>query len=238
MRLLLEGIHLNRYLYEKVLPMTKQKKMDFDVETYLAQAGKGRTIVQMRKAQVFFSQGATADSVYYLQKGRVKISVVSATGKEATVRLVSRGDFFGEKAMEAKPSLRITRATALTDCTALRIGREEFIRIIREEKALSSLFSAFLLACSTKPKAHVVNQDFNKFERRLARLLLLFAENTRPGDEDVQIPQISQATLANMIGSTQPRVSAFMNRFRELGFIEFASHILVHKSLLDVFLRD
>ena len=238
MRLLLEGIHSKRYLSEEVLPMTRQKKTDFDVETYLAQAGKGRTIVQMRKAQVFFSRGAAADSVYYLQRGRVKISVVSATGKEATVRLVSRGDFFGEKAIEAKPSLRITKATALTDCTALRIGREEFIRVIREEKAFSSQFSSFLLACSTKTKAHVVNQHFNKFERRLARLLLLLAENARPGDDNVQIPQISQEALAKMIGSTRPRVSAFMNRFRELGFIEYASHILVHKSLLDVFLRD
>jgi CRP/FNR family transcriptional regulator, cyclic AMP receptor protein len=210
----------------------------FDVDAYLAGSGPGRRIVPFKKGGVFFSQGDPADCVYYLQKGRVKISVVSLAGKEATIRLVAAHDFFGEKAMEPVPTERVTRATAMTECTALRIARNEFIRVMRTEQSFSYLFSSFLLACSMKAQADLVDQLFNRTEKRLARLLLLLAESTRAADDNILIPQISQEALASMIGSTRPRVNAFMNRFRKLGFVEYDSRIRVHKSLLNVFLRD
>jgi CRP/FNR family cyclic AMP-dependent transcriptional regulator len=214
------------------------KKTEFDVEGYLKSAGAGRRIIHVERGQSFFSQGDPADCVFYLHKGRVKISVVSAGGKEATIRLVSASDFFGEKAMEANPGLRITSATAITECTALRIARDEFIRVMREEHSFSNRFSAFLLACSMRAQADLVDQLFNRAEKRLARLLLILAEASRPGEEHTLLPQITQEALANMIGSTRPRVNAFMNRFRKLGFIEYNSRIRVHRSLLNVFLRD
>jgi CRP/FNR family cyclic AMP-dependent transcriptional regulator len=218
--------------------MATEGKSGFDVDAFLANAGPGRKIVQLRAAQAFFSQGDPADSVFYLQKGRVKISVASADGKEATIRLVLAGDFFGEKAMAAEPGLRVTTATAMTACTALKILRPEFLRIMREEQSFSNLFSSFLLACSLKAQADLVDQLFNRAEKRLARLLLLLAEYSQPEEEETLIPPISQEALASMIGSTRPRVNGFMNRFRKLGFIEYDNRIRVHKSLLTVFLRD
>jgi CRP-like cAMP-binding protein len=218
--------------------MLKESKTGFDVNAYLANSGAGRRLVRLKGAQVFFSQGDPADCVYYLQKGRVKISVASAAGKEATIRLVSAGDFFGEKAMAAEPGLRLTTAAAMTACTALRIARPEFLRVMQEEQSFSNLFSSFLLDCSLKVQADLVDQLFNRAEKRLARLLLLLAEYGPPEAEDALIPPISQEALAQMIGSTRPRVNAFMNRFRKLGFIEYDTRIRVHKSLLNVFLRD
>jgi CRP/FNR family cyclic AMP-dependent transcriptional regulator len=218
--------------------MATESKSGFDVDAFLTNAGPGRKIVQLRAAQAFFSQGDPADSVFYLQKGRVKISVASADGKEATIRLVLAGDFFGEKAMAAEPGLRVTTATAMTACTALKIARPEFLRIMREEQSFSNLFSSFLLACSLKAQADLVDQLFNRAEKRLARLLLLLAEYSQPEEEETLIPPISQEALASMIGSTRPRVNGFMNRFRKLGFIEYDNRIRVHKSLLTVFLRD
>lgn len=219
--------------------MAKDIQAEFDVDTYLANAGPGRKIIQLNATQVFFSQGDPASCVFYLQEGRARISVVSAEGKEATIRLVSAGDFFGEKAMESEPGLRVTRATATTHCTALRIARAEFIRVMHEENAFLYLFSSFLLACSMKTQADLIDQLFNRAEKRLARLLLLLAEYGPQGDEgEALIPHISQEALANMIGSTRPRVNTFMNRFRKLGYIEYNHRIRVHKSLLNVFLRD
>lgn len=210
----------------------------FDLDAFLATAGEGRTIVQLKKGQVFFAQGDPANCVYYLRMGRVKISVVSADGKEATIRLVSACDFFGEKAMAAEPGLRITTASAMTACMALRIARPTFLRVMREEPPFANLFSSFLLACSMRTQADLVDQLFNRAEKRLARVLLLLAENSPPGEEETTIPHLSQESLATMIGSTRPRVNAFMNRFRKLGFIEYNGRIRVHKSLLNVFLRD
>jgi CRP/FNR family transcriptional regulator, cyclic AMP receptor protein len=155
--------------------MATESKSGFDVDAFLANAGPGRKIVQLRATQAFFSQGDPADCVFYLQKGRVKISVASADGKEATIRLVLAGDFFGEKAMAAEPGLRVTTATAMTACTALKIARPEFLQIMREEQSFSNLFSSFLLACSLKAQADLVDQLFNRAEKRLARLLLLLA---------------------------------------------------------------
>ena len=218
--------------------MARDSETRFDVDEFLANAGPGRRIVQLQKAETFFSQGDPADCVFYLQKGRAKISVASAAGKEATIRLVSAGDFFGEKAMAADPGFRLTSATAMTACTALKILRPEFLRVMRQEQSFSYLFSSFLLACSLKTQADLVDQLFNRAEKRLARVLLLLAEYSQPGEESTLIPPISQEALANMIGSTRPRVNAFMSRFRKLGFIEYNTRIRVHKSLLNVFLRD
>jgi CRP/FNR family transcriptional regulator, cyclic AMP receptor protein len=218
--------------------VTKIAKAAFDIDAYLADSGPGRKIVHFRRSDVIFAQGDPADCVYFLHKGRIKISVISAAGREATIRLVSAGDFLGEKAMEPAPAHRVTRATAISDCTALRISRAEFVRVMREEQAFSYKFSSFLLACSMRTQADLVDQLFNRAEKRLARLLLLLAENSRPGEDETLIPQISQEALASMIGSTRPRVNAFMNRFRKLGFVEYDSRIRVRKSLLNVFLRD
>lgn len=218
--------------------MAGDRATRFDVDEFLANAGPGRRIVQLKRAEAFFSQGDPADCVFYLQKGRVKISIASGAGKEATIRLVSGGDFFGEKAMAADPGQRLTTATAMTACTALRISRPEFLRVMREEQSFSYLFSSFLLACSLRTQADLVDQLFNPAEKRLARVLLLLAEYSQPGEEDTLIQPISQEALANMIGSTRPRVNAFMSRFRKLGFIEYNTRIRVHKSLLNVFLRD
>jgi CRP/FNR family transcriptional regulator, cyclic AMP receptor protein len=242
MRRVLQEHHCAKFQSETETPLNTSMAIDvkigFDVNAYLANSGPGRRIISLQKADVAFAQGDPADCVFYLHKGRVKISVISAAGKEATIRLVTASDFFGEKAMEPEPTMRITRATALTDCTALRIARAEFIRVMREEQSFSYLFSSFLLACSIRTQADLVDQLFNRAEKRLARLLLLLAENSRPGEDDTLIPQISQEALASMIGSTRPRVNAFMNRFRKLGFVEYDSRIRVHRSLLNVFLRD
>ena len=218
--------------------MAQEGVPGFSVDEFLANAGPGRKIIQLNRTHVFFSQGDPADCVFFLQKGRVKISVTSAAGKEATIRLVSANDFFGERAMAAEPRLRVTTATAMTACTALRIARPEFLRVMQEERSFSYLFSSFLLACSMRTQADLVDQLFNRAEKRLARVLLLLAEYNQPGEEETLIPPISQEALANMIGSTRPRVNEFMNRFRKLGFIEYNNRIRVRKSLLDVFLRD
>lgn len=218
--------------------MEKERIVRFDVAAYLRNGGTGRKLLSLKRDQVFFSQGDPADSIFYLQKGRVKISVVSAAGKEATIRLVSADDFFGEKAAAAEPGLRVTAATAMTACTALRMTRSEFMRVMDEEQSFSKLFTSFLLACSMRTQADLVDQLFNRAEKRLARVLLMLAEFSQPAEEEPLIPPISQETLANMIGCTRPRVNGFMNRFRSLGFIEYNSRIRVHKSLLNVFLRD
>jgi len=210
----------------------------FDAAAFLASAGLGRKIVQLQPKQAFFSQGDLADSVFYLQKGRAKMTVVSQTGKEATIALLSAGDFVGEGALAAVPGLRLASATAITACTALKINREEMVRVMHEETEFSDLFMKFLLARSMRIQADLVDQLFNSSEKRLARILLLMAEFGKPGDPEKTIPKISQETLAEMIGATRSRVSFFMNRFRNLGFIEYDGRIRVHKSLLNVVLHD
>jgi len=218
--------------------MTTDIQAEVDVGAFLVKAGFERTKTKFAGTQFIFSQGDPADCVYYLQEGRVKISAISTTGKKATIRLVSAGEFFGEKAIASEPGLRVTTATAMTACTALRIARPEFLRLMQEESSFSNSFSSFLLACNLRVQADLTSQLFNRVEKRLARILLLMAEYSHPEDGDPLIPQISQEALANMIGSSRPRVNTFMNRFRKLGFIEYNSRIRVHKSLLNVFLRD
>ena len=218
--------------------MVELEKPEFDTAAFLASAGLGRTIIQLAPKEPFFSQGDPADSVFYLQTGRAKVAVVSAAGKEATISLLSAGDFVGEEALAAMPGLRLATATAITACTALRIGRGEMIRVMHEEHGLSDLFLKFLLERSMRIQADLVDQLFNSSEKRLARILLLMAEFGKPGEPEQYIPKISQETLAEMVGTTRSRVSFFMNRFRKLGFIEYNGRIKVHKSLLNAVLLD
>jgi CRP-like cAMP-binding protein len=218
--------------------MVELEKPEFDTAAFLASAGLGRRIIQLAPKEVFFSQGDPADSVFYLQTGRAKVTVVSTAGKEATLALVSAGEFVGEGALAAVPGLRLSTATAITACTALRISREEMIHVMHEEHGLSDLFLKFLLERSMRVQADLVDQLFNSSEKRLARILLLMAEFGKPGDPEQYIPKISQETLAEMVGTTRSRVSFFMNRFRKLGFIEYNGRIKVHKSLLNAVLLD
>jgi len=218
--------------------MVDLEKPEFDTVAFLASAGLGRRIIQLAPKEAFFSQGDPADSVFYLQTGRARVTVVSTAGKEATLALVSAGEFVGEGALAAVPGLRLSTATAITACTALRISREEMIHVMHEEHGLSDLFLKFLLERSMRVQADLVDQLFNSSEKRLARILLLMAEFGKPGEPEQYIPKISQETLAEMIGTTRSRVSFFMNRFRKLGFIEYKDRIKIHKSLLNVVLHD
>jgi CRP/FNR family cyclic AMP-dependent transcriptional regulator len=209
-----------------------------DVADFLQRSGLGQRTVQLAPKHPFFSQGEPADSIFYLQKGRAKVTVVSSAGKEATIALLSAGDFVGEEALAAVPGLRLASASATTACTAFKITREEMIRTMHGEHDFSDLFLKFLLARSMRIQADLVDQLFDSSEKRLARILLLMAEFGEPGKQETLIPKISQETLAEMIGTTRSRVSFFMNRFRKLGFIEYNGRIRVHKSLLNVVLHD
>ena len=218
--------------------MTELGKTGFDTLTFLANAGLGRRIVQVKPKQTFFSRGDRADSIFYLQKGRARLTVVSMSGKDATIALLSAGDFVGEESLAAVAGGCMATASAITACTALKIERAEMIRMMHEEHAFSDLILSFLLARSMRIQADLVDQLFNSSEKRLARVLLLMAEFGEPGKPETVIPKISQETLADMIGTTRSRVSSFMNRFRKLGFIEYNGGIRVHKSLLNVVLLD
>jgi CRP/FNR family transcriptional regulator, cyclic AMP receptor protein len=218
--------------------MVEPKSAVFDTVDFLAKAGLGRRIVELNPNEHFFSQGQPAGSIFYLQKGRARLTVVSSKGKEATVSLLLVGDFVGEESLAAVPGLRLATATAITACTALAIERQEMIRVMHEEHTFSDLFLKFLLARSMRTQADLVDQLFNSSEKRLARILLLMAEFGEPGQPEPMIPKISQETLAEMVGTTRSRVSFFMNRFRELGFVEYNGGIHVHKSLLNVILHD
>ena len=218
--------------------MMEIEKTAFDAGVFLAKAGLGRRIVELAPKQPFFSQGDPADSVFYLQKGRAKLTVVSKAGKEATILMLTAGEFVGEGALAAIPGLRLSTATAITACSAMEIRRKEMIRVLHEEHGFSDLFVKFLLARSIRIQADLVDHLFNSSEKRLARILLLMAEFGKPGKQETLIPQISQETLADMIGTTRSRVSFFMNRFRKMGFIDYKSRIRVHKSLLNVILLD
>jgi len=218
--------------------MVEVDKNGFDIAALLTTAGLGRRIIQFTPKDAFFSQGDPADSVFYLQKGRARVTVVSATGKEATLKMLSAGEFVGEGALAAVPGLRLSTATAVTDCTTLKIRRSEMIRLMHDERGFSELFMKYLIESSMRVQADLVDQLFNSSEKRLARILLMMAEYGEPGEPVEFIPKISQETLAEMIGTTRSRVSFFMNRFRNLGFIEYKDRIRVHKSLLNVILYD
>jgi CRP/FNR family cyclic AMP-dependent transcriptional regulator len=218
--------------------MPKQTKTVFDPEAFLASAGLGRRLVHVNAKGVFFAQGDPTDCVFYLQSGRAKLSIVSASGKEATIILLAAGEFVGEESIAGPVGLRLTTATAVTACAALKIEREEMLRVLHKEHALSEMFVKFLLARSMRTQADLVDLLFNSSEKRLARVLLLMAEFGEPGEQETLIPKITQEALAEIVGTTRSRVSFFMNRFRKLGFIQYNGRISVHRSLLNVVLHD
>jgi CRP-like cAMP-binding protein len=218
--------------------MTVSENSKFDPVAFLANSGVGRKLVSLKANEAFFMQGEAADCVFYLQTGRARLTVVSERGKEATITLLGPGEFIGEESIAAISGLRLATASATTACTAIRIGRDEMIRVMHQEHGFSDIFVKFLLARGMRTQADLVDQLFNSSEKRLARILLLMAEFGQPGEPESLIPDITQETLAAMIGTTRSRVSFFMNRFRENGFIEYNGRIRVHKSLLNVILHD
>ena len=213
-------------------------KKHFDSAVYLATEGTGRRFVHLKARQVFFSQGNSADSVFYIQSGRAKLTVLSKRGKEATVTLLAAGDFVGEEAITAAGALRMASASAIVACVALKIAREQMLRVLHEEHLFSAFFLNFMLLRGMRTQADLIDQLFNSSERRLARTLLLMAEFGEPGEPETLIPPVTQETLAEMIGTTRSRVSFFMNRFRKLGYIEYNGRIRVNRSLLNVVLHD
>lgn len=210
----------------------------FDLSSFLTQHGVGRRVLEIKPREAFFSQGEPAETVFYINKGRAKLTVVSHKGKEATITLLGAKDFAGEEALTERAGRRLATATALTACTALRIEKAEFSRTVREEPAFAAFFMAFLLARSMRTQADLVDQLFNSSEKRLARILLLMAGFGGEGEPETLIPRISQETLAEMVGTTRSRVSFFMNRFRDHGFIAYDGRITVHRSLLALVLHD
>src|SRR5947209_8374587 len=200
----------------------------FRADEFLARAGLSRTLVEHPKDATIFSQGDAADSVFYIQKGKVKIAVVSSQGKEATVAVLDAGDFVGEDCIATSRPLRLVTATALSDCSLLKIGKAEMVRVLGQEHALSDVFVTFLLARNARIQEDLIDQLFNSSEKRLARTLLLLAQFGKEGTPEVVIPKISQESLAEMVGTTRSRISFFMNRFRNLGFIEYDGEIKLH----------
>jgi len=210
----------------------------FEPAAFLAKTGLGRTIADLKKGQTVFSQGDAANAVFYVQKGKIKLTVISKRGKEATIALLGSGSFLGEECIAAIQPQRMATATALTPSTILRIERKEMVRVLHEEQLFSEVFVSYLLSRNTRIQEDLVDQLFNSSEKRLARALLLLAQFGKDGVPETVIPKIGQETLAEMIGTTRSRVSFFMNRFRKLGFIEYNGTLSVHSSLLNVILHD
>lgn len=214
-----------------------KKRGEFDPKTFLSTIDGGRKISTFTKKQAVFVQGDSSDAVFYIQKGKVRLTVVSKTGKEATIGILNEGDFFGEGCLTGQ-LLRLCSATAMTDCSVMRIEKKSMMEVLHRESAFSEMFVAYLLARNIRYEEDLVDQLFNSSEKRLARILLLLAQFGKDGKPEVAIPKISQETLAEMIGTTRSRVSFFMNRFRKLGFIRYNGELEVHSSLLNVVLHD
>jgi CRP/FNR family cyclic AMP-dependent transcriptional regulator len=221
--------------------LTSKNVRQFDPQAFLATIGEGRKAMLFPKRQTVFAQGDPADAVFYLQTGKVRLTVVSKDGKEATLGILSDGSFFGEGSL-AGQSLRMGSATAMTDCAVLRIEKKAMVDTLHREHTLSDLFVAYLLTRNIRYEEDLVDQLFNSSEKRLARVLLMLAHFGKEGIPESVIPKISQETLAEMVGTTRSRVSFFMNRFRKLGFINYAwgaeGGLQVHSSLLNVVLHD
>ena len=218
--------------------MSAKINREFNPQEFLATIGDGRKVVSFPKKETIFSQGDAADAVFYVQEGKVRLTVVSKIGKEATLGILSQGEFFGEGGL-AGQHLRMGSAIAMTDCELLRIEKKAMMQALHREHKFSDLFVAYLLARNIRYEEDLVDQLFNSSEKRLARLLLLLAHFGKDGKPEIVIPKISQETLAEMIGTTRSRVSFFMNRFRELGFLDYGEGGLqVHSSLLNIVLHD
>jgi CRP/FNR family cyclic AMP-dependent transcriptional regulator len=214
-----------------------KKQRPFNLKTFLSTVNGGRTIASYRKNQKIFSQGDKADSVFYVQEGKVKVCVISEQGKEAVVALHGNGDFFGEGCLVGQP-LRLATVAAMTDCVIMRLEKEAIARVLRVEPKFSEFFMTYLLTRNARVEEDLVDQLFNSSEKRLARALLLMANFGKDGRQDTAIAKVSQETLADIIGTTRSRVSTFMNKFRKLGFIEYNGDLHVHNSLLNVVLHD
>jgi CRP/FNR family cyclic AMP-dependent transcriptional regulator len=215
----------------------KQAKKSFDPKTFFARVGAGKTILEFRKDQAIFAQGDAADTVFYIQKGRVKLSVLSEQGKEAVVAILEPGQFFGEGCLNGQ-RLRIATTTAMEQCVITAITRDATIALLHDEPDFSELFMAYLLTRNSRIEEDLIDQLFNSSEKRLARILLLLANFGKLGSPQPINPNINQETLAEMIGTTRSRVSFFMNKFRKLGFISYNGKIEVHNSLLSAVLHD
>jgi len=218
--------------------MLKGADQRFDPKTFLASVNGGRTISTYRKGETVFAQGGTADSVFYIQKGKIKVTVISENGKEAVVAILGKDEFCGEGSLVVGQNRRLATATAITDCEIMRLDKEAMIRVLHEEPAFSKFFVEHLLLRTIRVEEDLVDQLFNSSEKRLARALLLLANVGKEGKPEAIITKVTQATLAEMIGTTRPRVSFFMNKFRKLGFISYNGRIEVHSSLLSVVLHD
>ena len=216
-----------------------KKRRNFDSQTFRSTLDGGRRIAAFPNKQTIFAQGDSSDAVFYIQTGQVKLTVLSKSGKEATIGILNKGDFFGEGCLTGQP-LRLCSASAMPDCTVMRIDKKSMVDVLRRERAFSELFVAYLLARNIRYEEDLVDQLFNSSEKRLARVLLLLAHLGKDGKPEVAIPKISQETLAEMVGTTRGRVNFFMNRFRKLGFIDYhaGDELQVHSSLLNVILHD
>jgi CRP/FNR family transcriptional regulator, cyclic AMP receptor protein len=219
-------------------PRRSKPIKSFNPAEFLANAGIGRTVHEYGPKQAIFSQGEPADAVYYVQEGRVRISVVSKQGKEATIALLGPGDFFGEGCIASDQPLRMATATATTGCTVLKIEKKVLLRTLHEEHRFSDIFVAFMVQRHNHTQADLVDQLFNSSEKRLARALLLLARFGKEDRPEEVVPDISQETLAEMIGTTRSRVNFFMNKFRRLGFIDYNDRLLVRNSLLSIVLHE
>jgi CRP/FNR family cyclic AMP-dependent transcriptional regulator len=209
----------------------------FNARAFLAAVGDGRTVATYRKNRVVFAQGDPADSVFYIQRGRVKLAIISPRGKEAVIAMMSPGFFFGEGCLAGQP-FRMATASALTDCSVVQVQKRVMVKVLHDEPEFSEMFIAHLLTRNIRIEEDLVDQLFNSSEKRLARILLLLANFGKDGRQEEVIPHISQETLAEMIGTTRSRVSFFLTKFRKLGFIEYKDGMHVHTSLLNIILHD
>jgi CRP/FNR family transcriptional regulator, cyclic AMP receptor protein len=214
-----------------------KKRRKFDLQTFFSTIDGGRTIAAFPKKRTIFAQGDPSDAVFYIQEGKVKLTVVSKSGKEATIGILNERDFFGEGCLTGQ-LLRMCSATALTECTVMRIDKKSMVEVLHREHEFSDIFVAYLLTRNIRYEEDLMDQLFNSSEKRLARVLLLLAHFGKEGKQEVAIPKISQETLAAMVGTTRGRVSFFMNRFRRLGFVRYNGELEVHSSLLNVVLHD
>ena len=218
-------------------PRAAKQQLTFDPQEFLAKSGIGKAVHEYAAKKVIFSQGQRADSVFYIQKGRVRLSVVSTQGKEATIALLGPGDFLGEGCIAADQPTRMATATTTMASSILKVAKKEIVKVLHTEHAFSDIFVAHLIARNSRTEADLVDQLFNSSEKRLARALLLLARFGKDGRSEEIIPNISQETLAEMIGTTRSRVNFFMNKFRKLGLIEYNDRLKVHSSLLSVVLH-
>jgi CRP/FNR family cyclic AMP-dependent transcriptional regulator len=215
----------------------RKKRHTFDPDTFLSTIGEGRRSLHVSKKETVFAQGDATGAIFYIQKGKIKLTVLSSSGKEATTGILGDGDFFGEGCLAGQP-LRMGSATAITNCDLLRIDKKAMMQALHREHKLSDMFVAYLLARNIRYEEDLVDQLFNSSEKRLARILLLLAHFGKEGSPERILPEISQTTLAEMVGTTRPRVNFFLNRFRKLGFIHYDGGLQIHSSLLNIVLHD